>query len=54
MFGTREEPVSVRGFIVVEGRIAALDLVVDRPSCGTSPRTPVERTKRRFERLSGT
>lgn len=29
LFGTREEPISVLGFTVVDGRIAALDLIVD-------------------------
>ncbi|WP_042381093.1 RNA polymerase sigma factor SigJ [Streptacidiphilus melanogenes] len=29
LFGTREEPLSVLGFTVVGGRIAALDLIVD-------------------------
>jgi RNA polymerase sigma-70 factor (ECF subfamily) len=29
IFGTREAPVSVLGFTVVDGRIAALDLIVD-------------------------
>src|SRR5204862_18322 len=29
LFGTRQEPVSVLGFTVVDGRIAALDLIVN-------------------------
>ena len=29
LFGTRDEPISVLGFTVVDGRIAALDLIVD-------------------------
>jgi RNA polymerase sigma factor (sigma-70 family) len=31
LFGTRDKPVAVLGFTVVAGRIAALDMVIDRP-----------------------
>lgn len=40
LFGTRDKPISVLGFTVVNGRIAALDLIVDPAKLRRLRRTP--------------